>query len=208
MSTSFSGAPSASAGSEPKRHRGRLRVAAIMHAATELFAERGFDAATMTDIAARSDTAIGSLYRFFPSKDALAQALLARYRDALDRSLAGIERDAAELLPAAIADALLDCMLELMPERNAAIILLETNSGLGNQRLAIRAMLLARISAILTAARIPPTTGSAVASVVLQILKMAAPITASPLEDEAGAVAELRVLLRLYLAARLPDGPR
>ena len=63
----------------PKRERGRQRVAAIMDAAVELFSEKGYDAATMTEIAARSSTAIGSLYRFFPSKEALADALLQRY---------------------------------------------------------------------------------------------------------------------------------
>ena len=37
--------------------------------------EKGYDAATMTEIAARSGTAIGSLYRFFPSKESLSDAL-------------------------------------------------------------------------------------------------------------------------------------
>ena len=179
-----------------------------MQAAAALFAERGFDATTMTDIAARSGTAIGSLYRFFPSKDALAQALLARYRAGLDRTLAEIERDAADLSAAAIADGLLDCILELMPERNAATILLEPNSGVGAQRLAIRAMLPARITAILAAARISSTRVAAVAVVVLQILKMAAPLAASPPDEAIEAVSELRELLRLYLVARLSHEPR
>ena len=205
--------PSASTGLEPKRRNGRLRVAAIIQAAAELFAERGFDAATMTDIAARSGTAIGSLYRFFPGKDALAQALLERYRDGLDLTLAAIEHRAADLSPAAIADALLDCMLELLPERNAAIILLETSSGLGEQRLAIRGMLLARITAILTAAGLSPSDCPAVPVVVLQSLKMAAPLAATETDKtlDAGqtdAMSELRVLLRLYLAARLPGKSR
>ncbi|WP_419729933.1 TetR/AcrR family transcriptional regulator [Lichenicola sp.] len=209
----MSTAPSAAAVVEPKRQRGRLRVAAILQAAAELFAERGFDAATMTDIAARSGTAIGSLYRFFPNKDALAQALLTRYRDGLDGALAEIEQRAGELLPAAIADALLDSMLALMPDRNAAVILLETNSGVGDQRLAIRDMLLRRIAAILTAARMSPAGLSAVAMVVLQILKMAAPLASAQPGEPAGkaevqALAELRVVLRLYLSARLSGDPR
>jgi AcrR family transcriptional regulator len=59
---------------EPKRQRGHLRVAAILEAGVAVFTEKGYDAATMTEIAARSGTAIGSLYRFFPSKDVLADA--------------------------------------------------------------------------------------------------------------------------------------
>jgi len=70
---------------EPKRQRGRIRVAAIMDAAIAVFKEKGYDAATMTEIAARSGTAIGSLYRFFPTKEALADALLRQYtQHALD----------------------------------------------------------------------------------------------------------------------------
>src|SRR6266700_1792371 len=69
-------APSVPAARAPKRQRGRLRVAAILQSAREVFMEKGYDAATMTEIAARSGTAIGSLYRFFPSKESLSDALL------------------------------------------------------------------------------------------------------------------------------------
>ncbi|WP_141262560.1 TetR/AcrR family transcriptional regulator, partial [Komagataeibacter diospyri] len=52
----------------PTRQRGRDRVEAILAAATTVFAEKSYETATMTEIAARSSTAIGSLYRFFPTK--------------------------------------------------------------------------------------------------------------------------------------------
>src|ERR1700726_5115167 len=70
----------------PQRQRGRLRVAAILEAGAAAFREKGYDAVTMTEIAARSGTTFGSLYRFFPSKEALANALLAQYAErALNR---------------------------------------------------------------------------------------------------------------------------
>ncbi len=59
-------ATTAPAARAPKRQRGRLRVAAILEAGREVFTEKGYDAATMTEIAARSGTAIGSLYPLFP----------------------------------------------------------------------------------------------------------------------------------------------
>jgi AcrR family transcriptional regulator len=37
----------------------------------------------MPEIAARADANIGSLYRFFPNKDALAEALMNQYAEAL-----------------------------------------------------------------------------------------------------------------------------
>jgi AcrR family transcriptional regulator len=46
--------------------------------AAALFAEEGFEAATMDAVAARSGTSPGSLYQFFPSKLVLFQALAER----------------------------------------------------------------------------------------------------------------------------------
>lgn len=74
-------------GCEPKRRRGHPRVAAILETGTDLFARRGYDAVTMTEIAARSGTAIASLYRFFPSKEALADALIERMKVATREEL-------------------------------------------------------------------------------------------------------------------------
>src|SRR5580692_9497131 len=81
-----------------------LRVAAILEAGAEAFREKGYDAVTMTEIAVRSGTTFGSLYRFFPSKEALANALLARYaQSALDR-LAELAEQAPTMTPNALAD--------------------------------------------------------------------------------------------------------
>ena len=44
-----------------------------------VFAEVGFEAATTNAIAARAGTSPGSLYRFFPNKDAIAEALADRF---------------------------------------------------------------------------------------------------------------------------------
>lgn len=67
----------------PKQARAQLRVGRILDAAEELFVEVGFDAATTNEIAARASASIGSLYEFFPNKQALAQALADRYVDQL-----------------------------------------------------------------------------------------------------------------------------
>ncbi len=64
----------------PKRARGKQRVAALLQAAAAVFAEKGYEAATMTEIAARAGAPIGSLYQFFPVKEALADTLGAELR--------------------------------------------------------------------------------------------------------------------------------
>lgn len=57
--------------------------AAVVRAATELFAERGFAAVTMADIAERVGLARNSLYRYFPDKDHILLAWLRRETDGL-----------------------------------------------------------------------------------------------------------------------------
>lgn len=63
----------------PSQERGRRRVALILDAAEEVFAESGFEAATNTEIAGRAGASIGSLYQFFPNKEAVLDAVADRY---------------------------------------------------------------------------------------------------------------------------------
>lgn len=60
-----------------RQKRGVLRVEEILQAAGALFAERGYDNVTTNMIAARAGVSPGSLYQFFPNKEAIAQAFAA-----------------------------------------------------------------------------------------------------------------------------------
>jgi len=52
--------------------------ARILEAALAVFRERGFDAATMREIAARAEVAVGAAYYYFDSKDAIVMAFYER----------------------------------------------------------------------------------------------------------------------------------
>ena len=67
----------------PQQERGERRIARILDAAAHVIEEVGYEAATTVAIAARAHTAIGSLYQFFPNKEAILQELLERYRTQL-----------------------------------------------------------------------------------------------------------------------------
>ncbi|MDJ0735420.1 MAG: TetR family transcriptional regulator [Nostocaceae cyanobacterium] len=60
---------------QPQQKRSQKRVERILNAAAEVFDEVGFEATTMQAIASRAQTAIGSVYQFFPDKLAIFHAL-------------------------------------------------------------------------------------------------------------------------------------
>ncbi|OWY61551.1 hypothetical protein B7486_63205, partial [cyanobacterium TDX16] len=64
----------------PKRQeRGLKRIALILDTAERVFTEVGYDAATTNLIASEAGISPGSLYQFFANKEAIAEALAARY---------------------------------------------------------------------------------------------------------------------------------
>ncbi|WP_298425538.1 TetR/AcrR family transcriptional regulator [Rhodoblastus sp.] len=191
-------------GAEPKRRRGHLRVAAILEAASALFAAQGYDAVTMTEVAARSRTAIGSLYRFFPTKDALADALLGRFKERVDEELAALAREARTLPLEAFADSFVDHALAWAPDRAAALVLIEARSVAGAQRGQLRAALRNRLAEAVAAInpKLSAQEADARAGLLQLIFKMAA---ANAGEGEA-ALREIRALARLYLKERVAGG--
>jgi AcrR family transcriptional regulator len=64
---------------QPQQKRSQERVEKILDAAAIVFDEVGYDAATTHAIAARANTAVGSLYQFFPDKLAIFNALELRH---------------------------------------------------------------------------------------------------------------------------------
>lgn len=83
----------------PQQARGRRRIDAILDAAEQVLAESGYDGATTNAIAARAHTSIGSLYQFFPNKDAIMQALGQRYIDRCSAAFAPLLSPVAADLP-------------------------------------------------------------------------------------------------------------
>jgi AcrR family transcriptional regulator len=65
----------------PRQERSRLTVDAILEAAADVFERHGYAAGTTNRIAERAGVSIGSLYQYFPNKDAILVALVERHLD-------------------------------------------------------------------------------------------------------------------------------
>jgi AcrR family transcriptional regulator len=167
----------------PKRERGKQRVAALLQAAAELFAEKGYDAATMTEIAARAGAPIGSLYQFFPAKEALADTLVKNYAALLAADLTALEARAAEIDAKMLVEGLFGLLHAHPRERAAALPLAEARMDERTRRITFRHMLRKRIGAILRTREpaLPIDAARDMAIVVLQLMK-----AANSLSDEQG----------------------
>jgi len=90
----------------PRQQRSRETVEAILEAAAQLFQRHGYAATTTNKIAERAGVSIGSLYQYFPNKDAILAALADHHlRDTAEeviRTLAAARRRAA--LPGLLAE--------------------------------------------------------------------------------------------------------
>ncbi|MGH9535350.1 MAG: helix-turn-helix domain-containing protein, partial [Terriglobales bacterium] len=137
MSSHLQAAPAAVAMAPrrvPSQARGRKRVERLLAAAAAEIGERGYDSATMSGIAQRAETAIGSLYQFFPNKEAVAEALRVRYAAAaapLWRDLAGA---APRLNTPEIARGLVRASLEMIERCPVFVALVEAPRTVGSNR--------------------------------------------------------------------------
>jgi len=185
----------------PKRRRGHDRVAVLLEAAAKIFFQKGYDAATMTEIAAEARSSIGSLYQFFPTKPLLAEAL---HIDRLDR-LKAVLREIAEksggLSAADSGEAIFDRLGAFIEEFPEFPVLAARRDVPKDRKMRSRAELKELISVILRRAR-PPVTDDVVlmSAIVLELLRIAVVAANEPeAADDRHLVRELRLMLRKRL---------
>ncbi len=74
---------------KPRQARSRSTVEAILTAAARVLVERGYAGMTTVTVAERAGVSVGSLYQYFPGKDALVAALFERHMDSVVRITEG-----------------------------------------------------------------------------------------------------------------------
>lgn len=98
----------------PLQKRAAVTVDAILAAAARILTREGYGAFTTNRVAETAGISVGSLYQYFPNKEAILGELMRRHADDLERSVA----DAAD---AAAGSATLDVMVRQMIRANIAL---------------------------------------------------------------------------------------
>ncbi len=106
----------------PKQARAKVTVDVLLEAAARLMKEEGYAALTTTRIAKRAGTSVGSVYQYFPDREAIAVALVE------DRSmrLAGAARnELRELMTAPLEELMprsVETLIDLYRDHKAVLI--------------------------------------------------------------------------------------
>lgn len=173
----------------------------LLDAAAEVIAEQGYARATMTQIAARASSSIGSLYQFFPNKELLSDALIQRYLDKIEEQFDVLRDDAERLSVPQIADRLLSISANMSQSYPFMIELVSAETPRGREatrrlRDRLRDVLLRKSSSL------SATRAEAMAEAVLLVLRTASNIRNMP-GRQIDATAELGVALHCYLTLEL-----
>jgi AcrR family transcriptional regulator len=67
-----------------------IRSAGILESVRQAFLDKGFDGASMQDLARAAGMSVGNFYRYFPSKAAIIQALILHDAETVQRDFAAI----------------------------------------------------------------------------------------------------------------------
>ncbi len=80
----------------PAQDRSRATVDVILDAAARILVKDGYEAFTTNRVAEKAGVSVGSLYQYFPNKEALLGELMRRHVEELERGMLAITAEAAK----------------------------------------------------------------------------------------------------------------
>jgi AcrR family transcriptional regulator len=189
----------------PTQARAERTVAGLLDAAGAVIAEVGYDAATLTAVAARAGASIGSLYQYFPDKPAVARALAQRYGAEIADRWAPLVAEAASLPVRKLVDRMFDIMLQFHADFPAFLSLVTAPVDYRHAK-TDRSQLRDSVTALLRAhqPRLTRADAACVAEVTAQIFKAMNRSFSQQTEARRQAFArEFKLVLLGYLDRRL-----
>ena len=189
----------------PQQERSTRRLANFLDAAAELFGEVGFEAATMTAIAERSGSGIGTLYHYFPDKQTIGFALMHQYAQELEAHWKPLMEQAATLTHQAFGELFIEYVTEFVQERPAYLKLIAAPIKFSRDAAARRGLRMAIANAF--RAKTPSLTAERAllaANVAVQLVRGMTTLYAEAAPREKPLViAEYKKIMALYLESIL-----
>lgn len=193
----------------PQQRRGQRRVAGFLRAAASVLTEIGYERATMSAIAKRAGSSIGSLYQFFPNKRSVAEALRAQYVDDVEQSWADLARRAPALGARQLGCRLVSLQIQIVKSHPALLALLDVPAS--PRTPARRELVRNRIAVVLAAhsPRMSSGTARRTAAVVQQVSKALLTLYAhAGAEEKPALIEEFKAVLTTYLRPKLRPASR
>ncbi|SDK97455.1 TetR/AcrR family transcriptional regulator [Streptomyces indicus] len=200
---------------KPRRRqaRGERRAAQLLDAAAVVFSRVGYTAASTNAIAREAEVSPGTLYQFFPNKEAIAvelgNRLLEQWRESYGQALsaANLDLPLAELL-----DAVVDPLLEFNAQNPAFHVLMHGPDAPGQVTAAFEAfhsVVLHRIEEILATylPEAPKAETTRVTTTTLALFKAGLDLIAAHPDEREEYQEELKKVLFRYLDPMLCEEP-
>jgi len=189
----------------PVQDRAERRVASLLAHAEAVITQSGYEAATMTEIAARAKASIGSIYQYFPNKEAITVALFRKYASELVARWTSLETETRHLDNEALGSAIIDQFFSFANEQPAFFPILGAPVAITPDP-AVKQRMRGQFAALFIARNPGLSRAEAmqVAAVTLQTIKSLINLCGEVRpKDRPRIVAEHRVLLAAYLVRRL-----
>lgn len=203
---------------KPIQERGQRRIEVILDAAERSFAKIGYEATTTNAIALLAQTSIGSLYQFFPNKEAILRAVADRYLQRLrivhDRVLTP---EVAQLPLPDIYDRIISALAEFHRDHPGFQPLFhgsETSVQLKAAEDILSQECISRVDAMIGARHpsLPPERRRLLATINVEVIKTLLPLAegATSAEQRQTILVEIKKLMLGYMqqaVAELPPTP-
>lgn len=195
----------------PVQARSTATVDALHIAAIQVLTREGLSRCTTTRIATRAGMSVGSLYQYYPNRDALLAAVLRKHLDGIAGAVEQACRECRGKPVAEMASALTTAFLAAKlrnPQESKALYAVAEERGGADQVVRLRKRIVAAVAAMLTSAPDAHFDDPAMASMIA-LSALVGPVRIllegrAPAGFEAGLEEQLVLLLSAYFQAHRP----
>jgi AcrR family transcriptional regulator len=191
----------------PRQARSARSLDLILDAAERMFHERGVAETSTVDVATAAGVSVGRLYYWFPDKDAVVAAVVARAEDRLRTLLSSVAFDDPAMGVDQVVSHLVPVLGGFFRQHPGSLAVLVHHGIDGHPASSLRGLFVDSICAML-AVRNPAGTRADAEIIAASIVRVAASFfaeaTRSADDEAASLLSELEQLVTAYVVTRWP----